>query len=84
MNEQVEARAKYEKMKQAQHQSAQILQDFKETTSGNNIMEGELEELIRQNNGEDIEIEFYCLGKKIELNTSVFELFQQNKERANK
>ena len=47
-------------------------------------MEGELEELIRQNNGEDIEIEFYCLGKKIELNTSVFELFQQNKERANK
>ena len=84
MNEQIEARNKAEKVRQAQHASAQILQDFKETTSSNKIVEGELEELIKQNNGEDIEIEFYCLGKKIELNTSVFELVQQSRERTNK
>ena len=31
------------------------------------------------NNGDDVEIEFYCNGKRIELNTSVYELVQENK-----
>ena len=42
--------------------------------------EADLDELIRQNNGQDIEIEFYCNGKRIELNNSIYELIQEDRK----
>ena len=51
---------------------------MKETTAGNTHLDVDIEELVRQNNGEDIEIEFYCNGKKIDLNTSIYELVKDS------
>jgi hypothetical protein len=40
-------------------------------------MKLDIEELIRMNQGEDIDIEFYFNGKRLELNTSFYEIIKQ-------
>jgi hypothetical protein len=52
---------------------------MKDSSAGNSFQDVNIEELIRQNNGEDIDIEFHCNGRRIELNTSVYELVEENK-----
>ena len=43
-------------------------------------MKMDIEELIQLNQGEDIEIEFYCNGKKLELNTSFYEIIKETED----
>lgn len=43
-------------------------------------MKMDIEELIQLNQGEDIEIEFYCNGKKLELNTSFYEIIKDRED----
>lgn len=44
------------------------------------FMKMDIEELIQLNQGEDIEIEFYCNGKKLELNTSFYEIIKDRED----
>lgn len=44
-----------------------------------NFMKQDIEELIRENNGQDIEIEFYHEQKKLALTTSLFEISSTKK-----
>jgi len=53
----------------------EILSELKDEE---NYMKFDLEELIRDNNGEDIDIEFYHNGKPIELNTSIYEIVKSD------
>ena len=52
----------------------------KELSQDEDFMKMDIEELIQLNQGEDIEIEFYCNGKKIELNTSFYEIIKESED----
>lgn len=44
-------------------------------------MRQDIEELIRENNGQDIEIEFYFGDQKLDLNTSIYEMTQNKTQK---
>lgn len=47
-----------------------------ESDKDEDFMKLSIEELIKMNQGEDIDVEFYFNGKRIELNTSFFEIIK--------
>lgn len=47
-------------------------------------MDVNIDDLIQANNGEDIEIEFYYNGKKLLLNTSIYEIVNSPDEKVKK
>ena len=44
------------------------------------FMKFNIEELIQMNQGEDIDIEFYSNGKRLELNTSFYEIIKETED----